>query len=98
MPMYRRKPGRPVEAHQWQPGTRPPGVCPGSDGLHVCTKHHDGPGPAHVHTIHAGHVVYLEPGDWVLPEPDGHGFYPIRAAVFATCYEPVPAAPEGVPC
>ena len=31
--------------------------------------------------------VFLEPGDWIAPEPGGRGYYPIKADIFATTYE-----------
>ena len=43
----------------------------------------------HVHTIHAGQIVNLEVGDWILPEPDGEHFYPVRPDIFKDTYEPV---------
>lgn len=49
----------------------------------------------HVHTIHGGQPVFVEPGDWILPEPDGRHFYPVQPAIFAAAYESadVPTAP-----
>lgn len=32
---------------------------------------------------------YLSPGDWVVPEPDGVHFYPIKPDIFAKKYEAV---------
>jgi hypothetical protein len=46
----------------------------------------------HVHTIHDGQIVNLEVGDWIMPEPDGKHFYPIKPDIFEATYEPVPAA------
>ena len=43
----------------------------------------------HVHTIHAGQIVNLEVGDWIIPEPDGMHFYPVKPDIFAATYEPV---------
>jgi len=43
----------------------------------------------HVHTIHAGQIVNLEIGDWVIPEPDGKHFYPCKPDIFADTYERV---------
>lgn len=44
---------------------------------------------AHVHTMHNNQTVILESGDWVVPEPDGVHYYPIKPEVFADKYEPV---------
>lgn len=43
----------------------------------------------HVHTIHAGQIVLLTVGDWIIPEPDGIHFYPCDPVVFAATYEAV---------
>ena len=43
----------------------------------------------HVHTIHAGQIVNLEVGDWIIPEPDGEHFYPVKPDIFKDTYEPV---------
>jgi hypothetical protein len=66
-----------VEAWQWFPGKDVPGVYPpaGAD-----------PRP-YVMTAH-GQAAYLEPGDYVLVEPDGRGHYPCKADIFEANYEP----------
>lgn len=43
----------------------------------------------HVHTIHAGQIVNLKVGDYVIPEPGGEHFYPCKPDIFAATYEPV---------
>ena len=43
----------------------------------------------HVHTIHSGQIVLLEVGDWILPEPDGIHYYPIKPDIFEQTYEKV---------
>ena len=43
----------------------------------------------HVHTIHGGQIVNLEIGDWIIPEPDGKHFYPVKPDIFKATYEPV---------
>jgi hypothetical protein len=43
---------------------------------------------AHVHTAH-GQIVLLATGDWISPEPDGRGFYPIKPDIFEARYEHV---------
>lgn len=60
----------------------------------------DGNNKPHVHTIHGGQIVNLEVGDYVVPEPDGEHFYPVKSDIFAQTYEPVEgvvAAPPGFP-
>jgi hypothetical protein len=42
----------------------------------------------HVHTIHNGQIVNLNVGDWIMPEPDGEHFYPIKNEIFTATYEP----------
>jgi hypothetical protein len=74
--MFRKKPVV-VEAEQFtHPATAPRGVRTEEDGR------------AYVVTIHQ-QKVYLEPGDWILPEPDGEHFYPVKPDIFAATYEPV---------
>ena len=43
----------------------------------------------HVHTIHKGQIVNLEVGDWIIPEPDGKHFYPVKPDIFETTYDKV---------
>lgn len=45
-------------------------------------------GSAFVTTAH-GDQIRLSPGDWVVTEPDGRGFYPVKADIFAARWEPV---------
>lgn len=41
----------------------------------------------HIHTIHRNQAVKLEKGDWVVPEPDGKHFYPVKDEIFRNRYE-----------
>lgn len=41
----------------------------------------------HVHTIHGGQIVNLDVGDWIIPEPDGKHYYPVKPDIFAETYE-----------
>lgn len=50
------------------------------DGVYV--------GDAFVVTMHEQRV-YLQNGDWVVPEPDGEHYYPIKDTVFRASYVPV---------
>lgn len=71
-----------IEAVQWFSGEM--------DG--VCTKNEIAfreDEPPHVHTMHNNQMVYLSPGDWVVPEPDGEHYYPIKPDIFEQTYEPV---------
>lgn len=84
MSLYRRKPGKPVEAVQWtqsaisdwNAGRGHPGVWRAEGGAY------------YVVTIH-GQNTFIKPGDWILPEPDGKHYYPCAAEVFAGTYEEV---------
>ena len=81
MPMFKKKPVI-VEAEQYTHTIGPVrGICTSS----TC----DIVGQAHVHTIHDNRVVFLEFGDWILPEPDGKHFYPVKPDIFRNTYEPV---------
>ena len=42
----------------------------------------------YVVTIH-GQRCYIAPGDWIIPEPDGVHYYPVKPDIFAAIYEPV---------
>lgn len=76
MALFRKKPVI-VEAEQFlHPATSPRGVYTEEDGR------------AYVVTIHL-QKVYLEPGDWILSEPDGEHFYPVKSEIFNSTYEAV---------
>jgi len=75
MPMFRKKPII-VEANQFHhAATSPVGVRTREDGK------------AYVLTAHNQEVT-LEPGDWVIAEPDGRGYYPCKDDIFKATYEP----------
>jgi hypothetical protein len=48
---------------------------------------YDSDGTPYVVTIHRQRV-YLEHGDWVIPEGDGVHFYPCKPDIFEATYEP----------
>ena len=82
MPKFRKRPII-VEAEQYREDQdhHVPGVQ---------EQHYKGlPTRYYVVTMH-GQRVYLEPGDWVIAEPDGEHFYPCKPEEFARIYEPVP--------
>jgi hypothetical protein len=86
MSQFRKKPVV-IEATQYLPeldegGGRFSGVC-------FCGEGEQRKRAAHVHTAHAGQMVFLEPGDWVTAEPDGRGYYPIKPDIFAATYDPL---------
>lgn len=90
MAKFRRRPEI-IEAEQWFPGKPVVGV------------YQDAPLPAETHefmgttpeqeaprffvtTIH-GQRAFLAPGDWVIPEPKGDGYYPCKDEVFRSRYD-----------
>lgn len=50
----------------------------------------------HLHTMHEGQFVVLEDGDWIVPEPDGIHYYPIKDAVMKKTYRPLPEVSNAV--
>ena len=80
---YRKKPVV-IEAWQYMPATVQPilGVCRDSHTASIYPKDH-------LHTAHQNQIVYLENGDWIIPESDGEHFYPCKPDIFAATYEPV---------
>jgi hypothetical protein len=75
MPMFRKKP-EVFEANQFMnPATAPVGVRTEEDGrAYVVTAHNQ--------------KVYLEPGDWIVAEKNGNGYYPIKPEIFVTICDP----------
>jgi hypothetical protein len=74
MPFYRKKPVV-VDAEQFtHPATAPSGVYVGENG------------ECYVVTMHL-QKVYLEPGDWIIKEPDGAHYYPCKDEVFKATYD-----------
>jgi hypothetical protein len=92
MAKFRKKPVE-VEAVQWHPGVKHPGVQ--EDPSQLLTDYYSpAPGSAmrdlpayYVTTIH-GQRAYLVPGDWILPEPKEGHFYPCKPDIFAATYDP----------
>ena len=83
MPRFQSKP-REIEAEQYHGNTPfPAGVCK-TDHEQPTTR--SGMDHPHVHTAH-DQIVYLAPGDWVIPERDGRGHYPCKPDIFAATYE-----------
>lgn len=78
MARFRSRP-REIEAFQYEgiAFSLPRGVC-------LCSRQVMGP---HVHTMHKGQQVQLQEGDWVVAEPDGQHYYPIKDEVMQTNYE-----------
>jgi hypothetical protein len=97
MPKFRKRP-LVVEAEQWFPGKRVPGVilaCDKEAPTNVDDEHghrmpfvggkEDCP-IAVVKTIHGYRIV--REGEWIIAETDGLNFYPCRAEIFDVTYEP----------
>jgi hypothetical protein len=68
-----------VEAEQWFPGKKVEGVKDEIGGASV---------RPYVVTAHK-QMAILEPGDWVISEPDGRGYYPCKDDIFRKTYDPV---------
>lgn len=85
-----------VEAEQWFPDRDIPGVSLYTPpDVVIFDKSGQGcgtvyPQPAYhvVQTIH-GEFARLEPGDWVIREPDGIHYYPCKPDLFTVIYEEV---------
>lgn len=83
MNIFVRKPVPPVEAYQYvEYGKLVKGMC---NSISCFTAGNNQP---HVHTIHKEQIVNLEVGDWILPEPNGKNFYPVKADIFENTYQP----------
>jgi hypothetical protein len=76
MPRFRKKPVI-IEAEQFD-GT--------NDPVGVWRREEDR--TPYVVTVH-GQRCYIEPGDWIIPEPDGVHYYPCKPDIFAATYEMV---------
>ena len=82
MPHFIKKP-KMIEAWKYiKYGKLVPGMC----NSRSC--YNSGNTEPHVHTIHDGQIVNLEVGDWILPEPDGIHFYPVKDDIFKDTYSP----------
>lgn len=81
---YKRKPGKIIESEQYKEyGKFVKGMCNSKSCYSA------GNTQPHVHTIHNNQIVLLEVGDYILPEPDGVHFYPVKEDIFNETYEPV---------
>lgn len=81
MPKFRKKPVT-IEAEQYLIyGKLVKGMC----NSRSCYA--DGNNIPHVHTIHQNQIVNLEIGDWVIPEPDGVHYYPIKPDILKNTYD-----------
>ena len=47
---------------------------------------HGHPNP-HVHLMHKYRIISVEVGDWIVAEPDGKHFYPVKPDIFEKTYE-----------
>lgn len=83
MPKFKKKPTI-VEAEQYLAyGKLVKGMCKSG------SCYSSGNIEPHVHTIHEEQLVNLQVGDYVLPEPDGKHFYPVKEEIFLNTYEPM---------
>lgn len=73
-----------IEAEQYKEyGKLVKGIC-NSQSCFVA-----GNNKPHVHTIHNNQIVNLEVGDYIIPEPDGIHFYPVKENIFMKTYEKI---------
>ena len=79
---YRKKPVV-VEANQWR-GIRTDGPTPVPPGVFRDVDN----GQCYVVTIH-GQKTYIQPGDWIIAEPDGIHYYPCKPDIFFASYDPM---------
>ena len=81
-----------VEATQWVPGVdAPAGQGANPDMLCGCVLF-NGKHEPHLHTIHGNSYVALEPGDWIIAEPDGEHYYPCKPDIFEATYDAIEEA------
>jgi hypothetical protein len=80
MAQFRKKPIV-IEAEQFHPETEP---LPFND-RRACALDEEG---WYVTTIHGQRTTIVD-GDWIIPEPDGEHFYPVKPEVFESTYDPV---------
>ena len=74
---------------QWFPGVKVPGVKGADPGKMCGCQTIGGPGTVpHVHTAHNFQTVLVNPGDWIVAEPNGDGYYPIKDEIMRATYEP----------
>ena len=84
MPIFRRKPTKITAEQFFYDGPSVPGVFyPSKEGGTYV-------GDAFVVTAHEQRV-YLQNSDWIVGEPDGVHFYPIKDEIFRNLYEPANA-------
>lgn len=76
MTTYRRKSGATIEAVQF--------TNEGPDPIGVYRREEDW--TPYVVTIH-GQRCYIMEGDFIVPEPDGIHYYPVKPDIFAATYE-----------
>lgn len=90
MTAYKSKP-KLVDAEQYHDGQPDVvGICrcvAPNDQSGAMRKMQDPGHTPHVHTAHNQPVNVVD-GDWIVAEPDGRGYYPVKDDVFRRSYEP----------
>lgn len=89
MPKFRSKPGTiTAERFHVDKAHDPKGVCRGGESCEEPTlPYNNWP---HLHTMHGpGYSVQLADGDWIVLEPDGVHFYPIKDDVMKANWEQI---------
>ncbi len=70
----------------------PPGVEFQDNSNDAAEEQKHGRYAFYVVTAH-GQRCYIEPQDWIVAEPDGRGYYPVKPDIFEKRWEPMTAAP-----
>lgn len=86
MPMFLKKPVR-REAVKFTGFHQ----LPFPTGLHIEDVSDDPARPSHRFYVITtqGQRVYVQPGEYVVKEPDGNGYYPCEATIFEREHDPV---------
>ena len=80
-----------IEAEQFLPekGKWPRGVQSAPGAPCECVTEGTPEWTPHVHTAHQNQRVDVVSGDWIVPEPDGKHWYPVKDIIFRNTHEPV---------
>lgn len=92
---FRMKPGAFFKEHDWEGAVVRYYRHPAVDGDHRCEhcgfQMHDHGWIDSAQGVQGGHTVC--PGDWIVTEMDGQGYYPVKPAVFTATYDPAEVQP-----
>lgn len=86
MAQFRKKP---ITVEAWQHTTYGEGIYTKTKGVCQSQTCYQQNNFMHVHTIHDNQICAVQEGDWIIPEPDGKHFYPVKPDIFEATYERV---------